>query len=517
MSEPYGKRSLFASLTRRDREANSSSETATLVQRLREWQNRPLRTLDDLREAVQSAARLIGEAEDALTPRTTTGEAHAGLDAARGRVGDRRADRDRAVLAGDSADEQADRSLDLDAAADSAGSYVAATPRTQEPQDEARSGLPVAPADRTEVSESTGALDVHDPHVVGFDQENDVPLSLRRELLKAATAKAISYYWLCAIYRKGCTDAQDALAGDRQRLTEALERTKKETTIINPGEVAQSLPTADGGVVGLSSSYDPRYVWVAVAFASSDEDEKATDILGVYRTEADAGQRVFGRKDIEGWLERYELRGEINAADHPATLTAERDALTDGRRRNSAQIHARLATLRRAIDMAYNGSAEHGSFLRKGGGEFTPSVFTVLEELEAQLAAMTAENARLTKDQRHLEHVLSQTAEDHDKTIAQVDALTAEGVRLREQSDDLRLVAMLLSHLYRIYDAGGLSSGRSWESRFVEAAQGLMQQHRPRADVATWPDREVTLRFAEQRVREIYAAPIPPPATESPA
>jgi hypothetical protein len=49
-------------------------------------------------------------------------------------------------------------------------------------------------------------LNVHDPRVVGFDQENDVPLVVRRELLRAATAAGISYYWLCAIYRKGRTD-----------------------------------------------------------------------------------------------------------------------------------------------------------------------------------------------------------------------------------------------------------------------------------------------------------------------
>lgn len=37
-----------------------------LRERLQQWQNRPLHTLDDLREAVQTAARLIGEAADEL-------------------------------------------------------------------------------------------------------------------------------------------------------------------------------------------------------------------------------------------------------------------------------------------------------------------------------------------------------------------------------------------------------------------------------------------------------------------
>ncbi len=36
-----------------------------------------------------------------------------------------------------------------------------------------------------------------------FPTEDDVPIEIRRELLKAATDKAISYYWLCAVYRAG--------------------------------------------------------------------------------------------------------------------------------------------------------------------------------------------------------------------------------------------------------------------------------------------------------------------------
>ncbi|MGE3276742.1 MAG: hypothetical protein AB7O67_16645 [Vicinamibacterales bacterium] len=64
------------------------------------------------------------------------------------------------------------------------------------------------------------------------------------------------------------------------------------------------------------------------------------------------------------------------------------------------------------------------------------------------------------------------------------------------------IIAALLSHLYRLYDAGGLSCGRSWESRMVEPMLALTYAHRPPGDVATWPDRDATIRLAEQRVRE---------------
>jgi hypothetical protein len=44
-----------------------------------------------------------------------------------------------------------------------------------------------------------------------FPTEEDVPIDLRRQLLKAASEKQINYYWLCALYRKGATDARASL------------------------------------------------------------------------------------------------------------------------------------------------------------------------------------------------------------------------------------------------------------------------------------------------------------------
>jgi hypothetical protein len=71
-----------------------------------------------------------------------------------------------------------------------------------------------------------------------------------------------------------------------------------------------------------------------------------------------------------------------------------------------------------------------------------------------------------------------------------------------EALPDETVVSMLLSHLYRIYDAGGISCGRSWESRLVEPAMRLMDRYRPKVDIVQWPDREATIREAEDRLRE---------------
>lgn len=66
---------------------------------------------------------------------------------------------------------------------------------------------------------------------------------------------------------------------------------------------------------------------------------------------------------------------------------------------------------------------------------------------------------------------------------------------------NLEVVAALLSYLYRIYDGGGISSGRSWESSLLEPAQALLWEHRPSGDIATWPNREAVIDEARQRQR----------------
>lgn len=44
-----------------------------------------------------------------------------------------------------------------------------------------------------------------------------------------------------------------------------------------------------------------------------------------------------------------------------------------------------LSSLHRALDFAYSGSAENGSFLRNGGGEYVPSVFMTFDNLKREL------------------------------------------------------------------------------------------------------------------------------------
>lgn len=81
------------------------------------------------------------------------------------------------------------------------------------------------------------------------------------------------------------------------------------------------------------------------------------------------------------------------------------------------------------------------------------------------------------------------------------------------------IAAMLLSYLYRIYDGGGISCGRSWESRLVEPALRLLDAHRPKIDITDWPDREAVIRQAEDRLRALIAPPTeastPAPVTQT--
>jgi hypothetical protein len=50
------------------------------------------------------------------------------------------------------------------------------------------------------------------------------------------------------------------------------------------------------------------------------------------------------------------------------------------------EIAKLVNSLEMAIQNAYSGSAEHGSFLRRGGGEWTPSVFMTLDRLKQALS-----------------------------------------------------------------------------------------------------------------------------------
>ena len=63
------------------------------------------------------------------------------------------------------------------------------------------------------------------------------------------------------------------------------------------------------------------------------------------------------------------------------------------------RIWSLVGSLRIAIEMAYSGSAEHGSFLRGGSGECVPSPHWKLHELESELADMKRDLALLVDGQ----------------------------------------------------------------------------------------------------------------------
>ena len=66
---------------------------------------------------------------------------------------------------------------------------------------------------------------------------------------------------------------------------------------------------------------------------------------------------------------------------------------------------------------------------------------------------------------------------------------------------DAELGRALLSLLARHQDLGGLSNGRSWESRLLEAAMGVLALPCPDGSINEWPDPEILIREAEQRHR----------------
>lgn len=52
---------------------------------------------------------------------------------------------------------------------------------------------------------TTSVFDIHDPCVHGIE-EADIPRPVKQELMQLASAKSLSFYYLCAIYRRGVTD-----------------------------------------------------------------------------------------------------------------------------------------------------------------------------------------------------------------------------------------------------------------------------------------------------------------------
>jgi methyl-accepting chemotaxis protein len=68
-----------------------------------------------------------------------------------------------------------------------------------------------------------------------------------------------------------------------------------------------------------------------------------------------------------------------------------------------SEIRQRVDSIERALVYAYKGSAEHGSFLRHGSGEYVPSVFMTLNQLRdsvtAALGLIEQQQAALSKVQ----------------------------------------------------------------------------------------------------------------------
>lgn len=68
---------------------------------------------------------------------------------------------------------------------------------------------------------------------------------------------------------------------------------------------------------------------------------------------------------------------------------------------------------------------------------------------------------------------------------------------------DEQLAAALLSCLYRWFDAGGISGGRSVYSTLLEPAQRLLWDYRPTGDWSTdWPLERELIAEANRRLQE---------------
>lgn len=90
--------------------------------------------------------------------------------------------------------------------------------------------------------------------------------------------------------------------------------------------------------------------------------------------------------------------------------------------------------------------------------------------------------------------------------VQQLNRVTAELHQLKTATpapDDAALAYMLLGHLWTVYDSGGISDGRSWESSLLEPARALLDPYRPAGDRADWPPVTELLARARERVRAI--------------
>lgn len=76
---------------------------------------------------------------------------------------------------------------------------------------------------------------------------------------------------------------------------------------------------------------------------------------------------------------------------------------------------------------------------------------------------------------------------------------------------DEQLARVLLTHLYRYLDAGGISSGRSFQSEMLEPAMALLDRHRPQGDINEWPSPDESTAAARDRIRRQLTPSSDPP------
>lgn len=130
--------------------------------------------------------------------------------------------------------------------------------------------------------------------------------------------------------------------------------------------------------------------------------------------------------------------------------------------RDQKYIEDKLNSLRRALEAAYTGDSEYGSFFRRGQhGEYVPSVFLTFNELRAAVldkwrlpeAAAAPETPRLNIRQRFIDGLdgaeLSEA--DHAFVVACLDQAIAAPT---ERPDDARGRLILNSYGRECFNAG---------------------------------------------------------------
>lgn len=96
---------------------------------------------------------------------------------------------------------------------------------------------------------------------------------------------------------------------------------------------------------------------------------------------------------IFGWDEMYspiQLEGAMKRVEecihHAVQFVNVCDRIPSGE--TIERLGKVAKSIENAINVAYSGSAQHGSFLRNGGGEYTPCAFMLMNELDEAIASL---------------------------------------------------------------------------------------------------------------------------------